>query len=464
MSLAFLVGGMPRGGTTLVAKFLSLHPQSFCYAGETHLLPLLHGMFADAPCHPQRLEEVIDQLRRQLREAMLEMPRFSVERGAHPGNLLFCEADVERLCGGVRQLLGDRLHGLELHRAALVLLDATLARVQSRPLRGEKTPSNLFAMARYPQATRNVLVGREPLGFVRSARGRVQGADPFAAAFEGSIEASVGLYLDYAHASRRLLQQDPGALWVRFEDLALAPAAVLQRLHDHLGLAVEERALRFVEQGNDPQLEDRAPFRYRRPGLQTADDFLSPEERWKLYHLTRSVREPLGYDDAQLRALGFAVPAAWPGGALDEAVLPLYGFGAAEAGSGARSMGRRGALLLYCAPGRRFELELTLVANLPESFAGPHRLQLQVGDRVLHQHLFDSGLQCFDLQLELDERDLTAVGDAGSFAIVELECSSACCPLAHDATSPDGRELSVQLHRHALRPSDAGRPMPGTRG
>lgn len=464
MSLAYMVGGMPRGGTTLVAKFLSLHPQSFCYAGETHLIPLLHEMFADAPCHPQRLAEIIQHLRGQLRDAMLLMPRYSVEHGAHPRNLLFDEHHVENLCNGVRQLLGDRLHGAQLHEAALQQLDETLARVQARPLRGEKTPSNLFAMARYPQATANILVGREPLGFVRSARARVKGADPFAGAFEGSIEASIGLYLEYAHATRQLLRQDPNALWLRYEDLALAPAQALQRMHEFLGLEVEERALRFVEHGGDPELEDRAPFRYRRPRLQLLDDDLTAEERWKLYNLTRSVRETLGYGDEQLRAFGFELPGQWQGEIPGEAVLPLYGFGAAEAGSGARSMGRRGALLLYCGAGRQFELELKLVANLPSSFDGPHRLTLEIGGRQRAQQLFASGVQCFDLQLQLDENDLTAMGERASYAIVELECSSACCPLAHDPVSPDGRELSVQLHAWSLRPAGVYAPRLGAGG
>lgn len=432
----------------MAAKLLSLHAESFCYAGETHLLPILHSMFAQLPCNPDRLDEVVGYLHRHFMTVMVEMPRYSVSKGAHPKNLIFNEQRVSDLSESLRHLLRDQLHGAELHKAALELLSQVLAQVEPRPVRGEKTPSNLFAMAEYAArqgGTRNIAVIREPLGIIRSMKGRAAADDPYAGPFKGGVEANIGMYLEYAESAQQLLAQDPGALTVRYEALAMDPASAVRELFGFLGFQAEERILQFVEKGGDRELADRAPFNYKRLQLSFDRSGLADAELWKIYSLTRHIRRALGYSDDILRDYGFDIPTTWPALAVPETIIPLYGFAEREPGTSATYMKRRGALVAYLGTGGRFDIRLWFRSNLPEYLTGPHQLELRVNGALQASRPLAAGPNSFEITLTLKKEDLIPMGSQGGYAILSLRSSVACCPLAHDHSGQDAREISVEL-------------------
>jgi hypothetical protein len=94
--------------------------------------------------------------------AMIEMPRYSVSRGAHPGNLVFEEKDVDDLIQSIRSHLKGQLCGSALYSASLTTLRELISKADQRTILGEKTPNNIFAMAEYAEvnATRHIVVMR----------------------------------------------------------------------------------------------------------------------------------------------------------------------------------------------------------------------------------------------------------------------------------------------------------------
>lgn len=446
MTLALLMGGMPRGGTTVAAKFMSLHPDIFCYAGETHLIPFMHGMFGDLPCRPDKIDHVARYLRQQFMVTMVEMPRFSVSKGAHPGNLIFDEAAVDSLVEAVRNLLEARLYGIELYKACLAVLGDVLSKADPRPIQGEKTPSNIFAMADYADANavRNIVVMREPLGVLRSMKARVEGGDSYASAFKGCLESNIGMYLEYAMAARRILSSTAGSLLIRYEDMAQNPADVVLDMFKMFGREPEDRVIQFVEGTWDREIADRAPMNYRRLKVKPGPDALLPIDVWRIFSLTREVREYFGYPDERMNEYGFEVPLQWPGREVPSKILPLYGF--YQVGwIGGPWMKRRGALIAYFDKGRTHEVTLELKSNFPEQLQGTIELQLSVNGIHLETQKVNTGCRTTSVHLEIDSDALVPMGTRGGYAIISISSSVTYSELGHVAGGTDEREISFQL-------------------
>lgn len=446
MTLDLLMGGMPRGGTTVAAKFMSLHPDMFCYAGETHLIPLMHDMFGNMPCPKDQLDQVAEHLRQQFMVTMVEMPRFSVSKGAHPGNLIFDEASVGRMVDAVRGHLGDGLCGAALYQACLATLGDVLSRADPRPIQGEKTPSNIFAMADYADtnAVRNVVVMREPMGVLRSMKARVDGGDSYASAFRGGVEANVGLYLEYALAARQILESGPGGLLVRYEDMAQNPADVVRAMFGMFDREPDDRVISFVEGVCDKEIADRAPVNYRRLRVKPGSDALLPADVWRIFSLTRQMREYFGYSDEKMREYGFAVPSDWPGGEVPSKVLPLYGF-QQNSWLGGPWMKRRGGVVAYLGKGRSHDVSMELKSNFPEQHQGRVELRLSINGVHRETHAVDAGNRSTCIQLKIGPDDIVPMGTHGGYVTVEMESSVAYSKPCSVAGQIGGCELSFQL-------------------
>lgn len=437
----FLVGGVPRGGTTVAAKFLSLHRDMFCYAGETHIVPLLHELFGQHPCAPAKIDTCIEFLRQQFMTTMVTMPRFSVSRGAHPANLIFDEQAVEDVLAFVRGRLAEGRCGQDLYHDALDLLSTLLAARDPRPLRGEKTPSNVFALAEYggPGGPAPVVVLREPLGVVRSMRCR---QDQFAGPFSGEIENCIGLYLEYVDACLRCLKQ-PGATLVRYEEMADDPAEVLRRAYALFGREPEERVVRFVEKGGDKEVADRAPMNYRRLTYSPKLEGIRGLDAWKIAELTRSVREAAGYDDACLARIGYPLAEHCPVAEVPTLVTPLGGFHKCESESHVW-MKRQGRLAVYLPRTAKAVVRLSFWSNFPEEICGGRdiTLSLLVDGAPREQVRVPAGQAATRLKTTLSGADLRPMGEAGSFAVLELRSSLAYAPIAVLDNTTDHRVVS----------------------
>lgn len=445
MTLDMLVGGMPRGGTTVAAKFMSLHPDIFCYAGETHLIPFMHGMFRDLPCRPDKIDHVVEYLRHQFLVAMVEMIRFSVSQGAHPGNMIFDEAAVDALVGAVRGYLEARLCGVELYRASLAALGCVLSQADPRPIQGEKTPSNIFAMADFAEAdaVENIVVIREPLGVLRSMRARIEGGDPYTAAFKGGLELNIGVYLEYALAARKVLESTTGGLLVRYEDMAQNPSGVIRDMFNIFGREPEDRVIQFVEGKTDSTIADRAPMNYRRLRVKSEIEMLTPVDVWKIFSLTRGLREYFGYHDERMVEYGFDVPFQWPGKDVPSKILPLYGFH--KAGwLGEPWMKRRGALIAYFSTRDTHEITLEFKSDFPEQFSDIIELQVAVDGVCRQSRQIITGSQVTPIHIRISPDTMVPMGPGG-YVVVEVTSSVAYCEIGHTRAGDDGREISFQL-------------------
>lgn len=79
--LDFVVGGIPRSGTTAFADALNTHPDVFCYAYETGLLPLTQQIGGHGRIPPASIPMVRGWLREDLYLAMIEMVAFNIAGG-----------------------------------------------------------------------------------------------------------------------------------------------------------------------------------------------------------------------------------------------------------------------------------------------------------------------------------------------------------------------------------------------
>lgn len=446
MTLDFLVGGMPRGGTTVAAKFMSLHQDLFCYAGETHLIPFMHSLFGQLPCRDDKVDLVAQFLRQQFMTAMVEMPKFSVSQGAHPGNDIFEEKDVDDLIDTVCSHLRAQLFGGELYKASLATLRGLLSQADPRNILGEKTPNNLFAMADYAElsAVRNIVVMREPMGVLRSMKARVEGGDAYSNAFKGDLEANIGMYLEYAMAAQQALNTAEGGLLVRYEDIAQVPAEVVRKMFKLFELEPEKRVLQFVEGNWDVEIANRAPMNYKRLKVTAGSSDLSPIDRWKVFSFTRNLREVFGYSDAALSEFGFEVPLEWPGEEVPSKVLPLYGFHRAG-WVGGPLMKRRGGLVVYLGKRRSHEITLEFKSKFPDQIQREVRLAVSVNGIHREKITVKSGNQSSVVKVTLYSDELVPMGKRGGYGVIDLVSSLAYSQIGHASKGHDAREISFQL-------------------
>ncbi|WP_415518058.1 MAG: hypothetical protein ACEB74_10065 [Desulfovibrio aminophilus] len=433
----------------MAAKFLSLHSDMFCYAGETHIIPLTVSMFGQNACQKSKVNHCIQFLRGQLMTSMVTMPRFSVGKGAHPANLIFDEAAVEQVLSTLRSLLLAGCHGRPLYVAMLQLLRNLLAERDPRTIIGEKTPSNIFAQAEYGggDGPVPVVVMREPLGVVRSMRGR---QDCYADPFGGEIESCIGIYLDYGAACLACLE-NPRGIQVRYEEMAEDPAKVLRSTYALFGREPEERVIRFVEKGGDKEVADRAPMNYKRLAVNANIESLTPLDAWKIMEFTRPIRQAAGYSDAEMQRMGYNVPEACPAAEVPKMVVPLGGFHPSQADSCAW-MQRQGRLVAYMPKAKSTTLRLFFWSSFPDLVTNgtPVELSLFVDGKERDRVQVTKKNGAAVLQVTLFGEDLKDFGPSGHYAILEIRSSLAYAPITACEDTVDGRVVSFVLTSWAM--------------
>jgi len=447
-----VIGGMPRGGTTVAAKFYSLHEDFFCYAGETHCLPLLFDLVGVTPCIEEQVGRVAEFMRHQLIGTMVDMIRYSVEQGAHKGNLIFSHNTVDAMMSPIVDLLRDGLTGKELYERVLEVMTLGISSGSRRPIIGEKTPSNVFSMAdygRFMEKTLSLVVVREPFGALRSMRGRVAAADNYSSVFDGCLESNLGIYLEYGRAIQKTLKAQNSML-VQFEEMANAPGDVLTRMYGYWGRTPDERAINFVENGNDPEVADRAPMCYRRLQVRHSDGVFSTNEAWKILALTRSLRESFGYTDDFLADIGWDIPTEWMGEFEESTLFPLDGFFPPNE-EGALHMRKKGALVAYFGKGNRHVIGLKFWSSYPEFVDGDViKLTITVNGRIVGELCPGTGpsVTCFDY--EFTGEDMQPMNEKNNMVVIELEASHTFSPMASVLGGDCADNRSVLLYDYSV--------------
>lgn len=447
-----LVGGMPRSGTTVTAKFLSLDPDIFCYAGETHVIPLMMSLTGRIPCLSEQTERIVQFMSHHLKVTLLDMPRYSVAHGAHPANLIFDEPDVEFLTHEIRDLLSRQQTGVLLYQSLQAILRRVISNRVPRSIIGEKTPSNIFSMALHAtgDSARHVVVVREPFGVIRSMSKRVSGKDPYSGCFDGEIEHQIGLYVEYGNAAVRC-RAGNRCLLVHHEDLACDPFAVVSGLFALFDRHPDERILRFVEQGRDKEVADRAPMYYKRLTLSSDISHLSSVDIWKIFHLTGAVRKSLGYSTDEMTRYGFPATADWPSGVpVPDRLVPLSGFHE-QTGQGL-FMKDIAVIAAYFSRLRTYRLVFELESNFPEACGAHATLGVFIGGQRIHESQVASGNRIAKFEFSVSANALHPIDSSGAYSLIELRSSHVYAPLAHLRGGFDHRERSFKIKSMKIVP------------
>ncbi|WP_179058977.1 sulfotransferase [Pseudomonas taiwanensis] len=444
MQLDFLVGGMPRGGTTVAAILMSLQKDIFCYAGETHLLPLIHSMFGSLPCRKDRLGPVIDYLHRQLTISMIEMPRFNVGQGTHPANIIFHEHDVDFITAAIRERLECQMFGEDLYRSSLSILRERLGRVMPRPFLGEKTPSNIFAMSDFDadSSLKKLVVVREPFGVLRSMKARVEGGDAYSDLFKGDIEAGIGMYLEYGEAAQKVMKSSGGGFSIRYEDMAKDPAAIVKDMYSKFGVAPEDRVIDFVNGKIGREGSEFASVSYKRFDVKCGIGSMSSQDAWKVLALTRNVRAAFGYTDDVLADYGYDVGYEFEEIGISTKVVPMSGFHLEEANPW---MKRKARMVVYAAERCTHTVNLQFMSIFPQQIPKDVELRLELDGLSREVARVGAGRHVFSLEFKIEADDLKPMGRKGGFTIIDLIASMAFVPIAHMDDSFDAREVSFRL-------------------
>jgi hypothetical protein len=443
--LDMIVGGIPRSSTTLVAKIMSLQEQSFCYAGETHLIPQLHYLFCDHPCLPEKVSTVMKHLRRHFMQTMVEMPEYNVSKGAHKKNLLFCKNDVNLLSEWVEDELRCGRFGEDLYNTCLSMLNTLIKKHSDRPMLGEKTPDNIFAMAEYPSSSKNIIVVRSPFGVIKSMRSRVEDNDPYSSSFQGGLAANIGLYIEYARAAFTASQHSESLL-VKYEELAERPGGVLKRLYKAFGINASDDIIEFIETAKNQEIADRAPMFYRRLSLKTHIDSFSLIELWNILNLTKFECSQIGYDEAFMSNLGLDTNMDWPLNDYPCMILPLFGIYEADE-QGFRWAKKCSSILLHIPNSKAKIFHLQITYNYPEELANrkSQKIRLEAKGHTLKEIDLPAGAHSLSIDIALSEEHLNIVNNYGHYVIINIETVCGFVPLAHIKHSKDLRQLAFRI-------------------
>ena len=106
-ALDFVVGGIPRGGTTAFADAFNRHPEIYCHASETHLLEFAAQMSGAIPIPAAALPAIRAELRRCLQINLIDLVEFNLQMGSPEPPLRFGEADVDLLADEMASALNS---------------------------------------------------------------------------------------------------------------------------------------------------------------------------------------------------------------------------------------------------------------------------------------------------------------------------------------------------------------------
>lgn len=414
----FLVGGMPRGGTTAVAQLFNFHPDASCYAAESHLLPLMMEFAPDKPMPKGALKSAEKILHSQNTSVLIEMPRFSVSRGANAKWLLFDEADVALLNTKILGLLESGLYGAALCRACMGLFGDHIKARTGKAVIGEKSPPNVYAFQQFAsladKGTFSLL--REPYAVINSMIRRGENAeDTYASPFRQETIGLIGLYTQYARAIRAAAMAGNTQI-VTYDNLIAASEETVTTLFDAVGLHRDDTAIAAAANSVRPKGRG-APW----AAMGIRDAAL-------IWHLTKPIRAVHGFDEAYYDAKDFDV-------AIREApieistgtIVPLYGLHPKSASEGGTWLAGDNAVAILCSNSAR-KLILKFWCELPNAGDGGDNTATLTAlapetKQKLAQTSVARGKAQFS-QLEIDLQQIPPVYEGVSGRIYSIELSS----------------------------------------
>lgn len=431
--LDFIVGGIPRSGTTAFADALNRHPDLFCYASETGLLPLAQKMSANGPILQEKVLQVRDWLADELRVNLIDMVNFQVESGNKKPPVHFGRSDIDQLVAEIVQCAGFENRRANLVEMASATLASKLRHRSGNDIVGEKTPDNVAALDAISNGPmfrtdlgRVFVVVRRPLAVIRSMRARVADeADHFASAFRGDAAQQAGYYLRHALACARLARR--GAHLLRYEFFAGNARGVLPKVLSAIGVPTHSRIVDDIDRHIDyrSRKDDREQF--------------SSAEQVVIDAITEPASTLLGYGrDPRSRSEEISLDVGYRviSGEFEDKFLERRAIVMLVA----RQEHRRANLRMWhCFPG-------TVADGSDEVRWTAEDVD---GHRLGSASALGSGPLSLDLPITLDPARGMRCANGNVMYVAEVMCSHAFVPLIHPfrrrLVSPDRREISGKL-------------------
>lgn len=430
--LDFIVGGIPRGGTTAFADALNQHPDICCYAAETHLLPFAQEIGGHGPVPAGSLPAVRTMLCDMLRLTLVEMVEFNLALGSPDLPVRFSPADIDQIAADITHSLGPRGDATPLIDSASATLARELRQRSGRAVVGEKTPSNITALDaggwpvdRAGGPTVFAIV-RRPFAVIRSMRARLaNNADHFASAFRGDAAQQAGYFMRFALACARMARR--GAHLHRYESFAGNPRDVLPGVLAAIGVPATGRSIDAIARQIEYRTRnnDRAWFSHADQAIIDA--------------ITEPALAALGYArDPRSRAAEAALQPGWRvlSGQYDD-----------------RMLGPRAVVLLVAEPQHRRAC-LRFWHMFPGTVADASDTVRWTVDAADGRPLGagaeqGGGPATVGVAIDLEPDRGVRCANGHILHVVDVACSHAFVPLAHPfrtkPLSPDQREISGQL-------------------
>ena len=215
-----VVGGVMRGGTTLLRSMLSSHPRVTLFARE---LRALSWCGVSGAVHALAVHQHLWSSGRRIRDS-----QFRNQVYGYVWRLLRQNGIFGRVVG-----VGT------VHR----VFTACLANPSSRYV-GDKYPDYIFHYPGFIHRAdcRSIFIIRDPLDVVSSILHRIRHGGWLGKGWVrdyASIEGATAYWVDVATAMADLLRLDGNALVIRYEDLVLATRPTVEVIAEYLDLPVE---------------------------------------------------------------------------------------------------------------------------------------------------------------------------------------------------------------------------------
>lgn len=431
--LNFIVGGIPRSGTTAFGNMLNFHPEVFCYASESNLIPTVQKVGSNGSVPPPSMPRARNWLRKELRQSLIDMVNHQISAGSPKPAVRFTNLEIDQLVEDVFKGIDGRINGVMLLARASQALAGELRRKSNKGFVGEKTPSNVLALdaledglGDFVDPAKILLVVRRPFAVIASMRARLSDkADVFTSSFEGDVAQQAGYYLRYAFACMRLARR--GAQVFRYESFAGNARAILPKVLSTIGVSAHSRCIETINQ--HIEIRHRGDYRKR----------FTLAEQAAIDCITEAALVPLGYGrDPRSRS--------------SEAVFPV-GYRVLAGGHQDKMLAKRTTVLLVAEQQHR-RAKFRLWHKFPGTVADSSDTVSWIitdsdGRRLGMSSAVGGGPSTVDVSITLDPIRGTKCANGHFAYVVEVCCSHAFVPLIHPfrtlSDSGDVREVSGQI-------------------
>lgn len=436
----FLVGGLPRGGTTASARLLNKSDDTFCYAAETHLITLIEEFVGARPARHDKIELFMDTLHKQNVHVLMEMVDFNVARGASREYLLFDTAAIQDLETHVRDVLLNGLFGADAIISVMNKVSEIIGKKTGKGIIGEKSPPNTLSFQLLPELSviPSIHIVREPFSsFISSANRAKDTDDKFNSGFSVELLQNIGMYLEYADAMLTI-SGFPNTHIFKYENACLDIGRYVADITSALGLRI-----------SDQGLEQAKRMFQTREQLSQISRF-TEIDIGQTVGILRQVLPELGYDQAFFLEQGKNIDNLIIGNSdLETGLWPLYGAIRDNLNRMIITK-RRAKLALMAEKSVRgikldvFPVDLKKVIGLN----GPAYVDSFVEGRLVNQHELSN--RGGTITIDISEDDWFPIGTRYKQAVLDLRANFLHRPSTDEAVSHDrtARCFAITSHRY----------------